>query len=51
MQAVGLVKDIVLVGANNKIEIWSAEEWNRMELEDDDADILVKGLEKYELFI
>ena len=51
IEAVGLVKDIVLVGANNKIEIWSAEEWNRMELEDDDTEILVKGLEKYELFI
>lgn len=51
IKAAGLVKDIVLVGANSKIEIWSAEEWEKMSLEDDDADILVAGLEKYKLFI
>ena len=46
-----LKKDIVLVGANSKLEIWDAQIWNDMSQEDDDTDIIVEGIQKYQLFI
>ena len=49
--AAGLKKDIVLVGANSKLEIWDAEEWEKMNEEDDDTEIIVAGIEKYNLSI
>lgn len=51
LEAAGLVKDIVLVGANSKLEIWDAQEWDRINEEDDDAAIIVAGIEKYNLSI
>ncbi len=47
----GLKKDIVLVGANKKLEIWDADLWNEMSSDDDDDDILVEGMEKYQVYI
>lgn len=51
LEAAGLKKDIVLVGANSKLEIWDAEEWEKMNEEDDDTEIIVAGIEKYNLSI
>ena len=51
MNAVGLQKDIVLVGANSKIEIWDAELWNKMSMEEDDSEIIIEGIKNYQLFI
>ena len=51
INAAGLKKDIVLVGANSKIEIWDAETWSCMENEDDDSEIIVEGIKNYQLFI
>lgn len=51
LEAAGLKKDIVLVGANSKLEIWDAEEWDKMNDEDDDTAIIVAGIEKYNLSI
>lgn len=51
LEAAGLKKDIVLVGANSKLEIWDAELWNNMLKEEDDTDIIVEGIQKYQLFI
>ncbi|MDY3929885.1 MAG: division/cell wall cluster transcriptional repressor MraZ [Clostridia bacterium] len=47
----GLKKDIVLVGANSKLEIWDAENWKKVSDEDDDTDIIIEGIQKYQLFI
>ena len=38
-----LKKDIMLIGANSKLEIWDADLWNKMSEEDDDVDIIVEG--------
>lgn len=51
LDAAGLKKDIVLVGANSKLEIWDAEAWEQMNEEDDDSAIIVAGIEKYNLSI
>ena len=51
LEAAGLKKDNVLVGANSKLEIWDAEEWEKMNEEDDDTEIIVAGIEKYNLSI
>ena len=51
LEAAGLKKDIVLVGANSKLEIWDAEAWEKMNEEDDDSAIIVAGIEKYNLSI
>ena len=51
LEAAGLKKDIVLVGANSKLEIWDAELWEEMSREEDDTDIIVEGIQKYQLFI
>lgn len=47
----GLKKDIVLVGANNKLEIWDAEQYNGMSQEDDNTDIIIEGIQKYQVII
>ncbi len=46
-----LKKDIMLVGANNKLEIWDADLWNKMAEEDDDTDIIIEGIQKYQVII
>lgn len=46
----GLVKDIVLVGANTKLEIWDKAEWDKYN-ESISKDIIVEGLSKYNLTI
>ncbi len=51
IDAAGLKKDIVLVGANSKIEIWDADLWKQMSEEEDDADIIIEGIKNYQLFI
>lgn len=51
IEAAGLKKDIVLVGANSKLEIWDAEEWDKINEDDDDTEIIVAGIEKYNLSI
>ena len=51
LEAAGLKKDIVLVGANSKLEIWDAEAWEQMNEEADDSAIIVAGIEKYNLSI
>ena len=46
----GLEKDVVLVGANTRMEIWSQEEWaryNRCLSED----IIIEGIQKFGLII
>lgn len=46
----GLSKDIVLVGANTKLEVWDKDEWKKYN-EDISADIIIDGLSKYNLAI
>ena len=46
----GLTKDIVLVGANTKIEIWDKSAWDAYN-ENIAQDIIVEGLAKYNLTI
>ena len=46
----GLTKDIVLVGANTKIEIWDKNAWDAYN-ENIAQDIIVEGLAKYNLTI
>ena len=46
-----LKKDIVLVGANNKLEIWDADLYNTMAEEDDDTNIIIEGIQKYGVII
>ncbi len=45
MAHAALEKDIVLVGMNTKLEIWSAEEWNSREA--DEETIVLEGIMKY----
>ncbi len=45
----GLDKDIVLVGANTRLEIWSATEWNNYQNEV--SDVMLDGILKYNLNI
>ena len=51
IQEADLKKDIVLVGANSKLEIWDADLWNEMSQEDDDTNIIVEGIQKYNVLI
>ena len=46
-----LKKDIMLIGANSKLEIWDADLWNKMSEDDDDVDIIVEGIQKYQILI
>lgn len=44
----GIIKDIVFVGAGTRVELWSAENWNKYKgLHLDSFDNLVKKLEQY----
>ena len=45
----GLSKDVVLVGANTRLEIWDAEEWNKYQ--DALQDVMFEGILKYNLNI
>lgn len=51
MKAAELKKDIVLVGANHKLEIWDADAWENMCENDDDVGIIVEGIQKYQLSV
>ena len=46
----GLTKDIVLVGANTKIEVWSKTRWDEYN-ESVAQNIIIEGLAKYNLSI
>lgn len=46
----GLDKNVMLVGANNRLEIWSSEIWDSYQ-EDISEDIVLEGIMKYELNI
>ena len=46
----GLQKDIILVGANTRLEIWDSERWQQYQNELSD-DIMIDGILKYELNI
>lgn len=48
MALAGLKKDIMLVGMNTKLEIWDAEEWEKM---DSDDDFVIDSIMKYEINI
>ncbi len=45
----GLSKDVVLVGANTRLEIWDAEKWN--EYQNEVSDVMLDGILKYNLNI
>jgi len=51
LEAAELKKDIVLVGANSKLEIWDAHEWEKINADDDDTEIIVAGIKEYNLSI
>lgn len=52
LEYAGLKKDIVLVGANSKLEIWDAKAWDDMtDDDDDDNDIIIEGIKEYNLSI
>ncbi len=46
----GLKKDVVLVGANTRLEIWDSEEWERYQTQLSD-DVMMEGILKYDLNI
>ena len=46
----GISKDIVLVGANTKLEIWDAEAWAHVNANIDD-DIVIEGIKQYNINI
>lgn len=50
MEYAGLTKDIVLVGANSRLEIWDSVEWERYQNEVSD-DVMIEGILKYDLNI
>ena len=45
----GLSKDVVLVGANTRLEIWDLEKWNTYQNEV--SDVMLDGILKYNLNI
>ncbi len=45
----GLEKDVVLVGANTRLEIWSKEAWDSYQ--NDVSDVMLDGILKYNLNI
>ena len=46
----GLTKDIVLTGANTKLEVWDKDEWEKYN-ESLSSSIIVEGISKYNLAI
>ncbi len=46
LEYAGLEKDIVLVGANQRLELWDKEEWKRYN-ESLSEDILLNGIKEY----
>lgn len=46
----GFEKNVVLVGANNRLEIWNEDIWNSYQ-DDIAEDIVIEGIMKYELNI
>lgn len=46
----GLTKDIVLIGVNTRLEIWSKEEWTRYNENISDTAVL-EGIEKFGLIL
>ena len=45
----GLTKDVVLVGANTRLEIWDAKKWN--DYQDELSSVMLDGILKYNLNI
>lgn len=50
LEYAGLTKDVVLVGANTRLEIWDSDEWRRYQNSLSD-DIMIDGILKYGLNI
>lgn len=50
MEYAGLEKDVVLIGANTRLEIWDSGEWERYQTEVSD-DVMIDGILKYDLNI
>ncbi len=46
----GLKKDVVLVGANTRLELWDSDEWENYQRELSD-DIMIEGISEYGLNI
>ncbi len=49
LEFAGLSKDVVLVGANTRLEIWDAVKWN--EYQNEVSDVMLDGILKYNLNI
>lgn len=50
MDYAGIEKDIVLVGANTILEIWDAEEWEKMNTDINDESV-IEGIQQYDINI
>ena len=49
LEFAGLTKDVVLVGANTRLEIWDAKKWN--DYQDELSSVMLDGILKYNLNI
>lgn len=49
LEFAGLTKDVVLVGANTRLEIWDAQRWN--DYQDELSSVMLDGILKYNLNI
>lgn len=49
LEFAGLEKDVVLVGANTRLEIWDAQMWN--DYQNELSDVMLDGILKYNLNI
>ena len=49
LEYAGLSKDVVLVGANTRLEIWDADAW--YDYQNEGSDLMLDGVLKYNLNI
>ena len=49
LEFAGLSKDVVLVGANTRLEIWDAQKWN--DYQQELSSVMLDGILKYNLNI